>query len=123
MIGTRAAVVAGVLPAGAVVLALTQGLRGEAVHVGSDGLACFRLGTTVGLLTGITLLLWLRCGAPSSPKRAGMLAGVASGAAGIFAVSLWCPHSDLLHIGIWHGGTVILMGLAGRNLLPRLIAW
>lgn len=117
------ALMAGVLPAAAVAWALSEWLRGDAVRLDEGGLACLGYGSAVGLLTGTVLLVWLRRGAPSDPKRAGMLAGVAAGAAGIFAVSLWCPHSDLLHIGIWHGAAVIGMGLAGRLLLPRMIAW
>jgi hypothetical protein len=51
------------------------------------------------------------------------MTGVAAGSAGIFAVSLYCPHSDLVHIGIWHGLTVVLSGLLGRLAIPRLIRW
>ena len=52
-----------------------------------------------------------------------MLTGVAAGAAGIFAVSLYCPHNDLVHIGVWHGLTVVLAGAIGRLAIPRMIAW
>lgn len=128
-VGTRregwgwTALMAAVLPVAALTLVLADWLSGKAVDLDRDGLTCLSVGSIIGLLTATTLVLWLRRGAPSSPKRAGMLAGVASGAAGIFAVSLYCPHSDLLHIGVWHGVAVILMGLAGRLLLPRLLAW
>ena len=128
-VGTRregwgwTALMAAVLPVSALALAVTDWLRGLQVTLDNDGMACLGLGSAVGLITAATLILWLRRGAPSNPKRAGLLTGVASGAAGIFAVSLYCPHSDLLHIGVWHGATVIVMGLTGRILLPRLLAW
>lgn len=128
-VGTRregwgwTALMAAVLPVSAVTLAFADWLRGRSVAVDHDGITCLTFGVVVGLLTATTLTIWLRRGAPSSPKRAGLLTGVASGAAGIFAVGLYCPHSDLLHIGIWHGAAVIVMGLAGRLLLPRLLAW
>ena len=117
------ALMAAVLPAAAFGLMLTDLATGRAIGFEFGGLACLALGSGIGLLTLVTLVAWLRRGAPSSPARAGLLAGVAAGAAGIFAVSLWCPHDSLLHIGIWHGATVIVMGLIGRLLLPRLIAW
>lgn len=114
---------AAVLPVSALALASADLLRGQIVTLDRDGMSCMGFGVAIGLLTAGTLVIWLRRGAPSRPKRAALMTGVASGAAGIFAVSLYCPHSDLLHIGIWHGATVILMGLAGRVFLPRLLAW
>lgn len=128
-VGTRregwgwTALMAAVLPVAALTLVLADWLSGKAVDLDRDGLTCLSVGSIIGLLTAAMLVFWLRRGAPSSPKRAGMLTGVASGAAGIFAVSLYCPHSDLLHIGVWHGAAVIVMGLAGRLALPRLLAW
>jgi hypothetical protein len=123
LILSRCLLMAAVLPVAALALALSDMLRGQDVSLDLDGVVCLRVGTTIGLLTAIVLVAWLRRGAPSSLERAGLLTGVASGAAGIFAVSLNCPHNDLLHIGIWHGAAVIIMGLAGRFQLPRLLAW
>lgn len=117
------ALMAAVLPVSALGLASTQWIAGHRVQLDADGVNCLRFGVIVGLLTAVPLTLWLRRGAPSDPRRAGMLVGVAAGAAGIFAVSLQCPHNDLLHIGIWHGAAVIVMGLLGRLVLPRLLAW
>lgn len=117
------ALMAAVLPGAALVLVVVDWLHGQSVALDHDGIFCLGFGSAIGLLTAITLTLWLRQGAPSSPKRAGLMTGIASGAAGIFAVSLYCPHNDLLHIGVWHGAAVIVMGLAGRTLLPRLLAW
>ena len=114
---------AAVLPLAAIGLAAIDMLRGQPVPLDREGIACLGLGCAVGLLTAWTLVLWLRRGAPSSPARAGLLTGVAAGAAGIFAVSLWCPHDSLFHIGIWHGATVIVLGLAGRLALPKMLAW
>ncbi|MFM5895836.1 MAG: NrsF family protein [Novosphingobium sp.] len=128
-VGTRregwgwTALMAGVLPVSALVLTFAGWLRGQGLTIDRDGMRCMGFGIIIGLLTATTLVTWLRRGAPSRPERAALLTGVASGAAGIFAVSLYCPHSDLVHIGIWHGATVIVMGLAGRVLLPRLLAW
>lgn len=117
------ALMAAVLPGSALALIGLDFLTGQPVDLDRGGLGCLAIGSVVGVLTAATLVVWLRRGAPSSPARAGLLTGVAAGSAGIFAVSLWCPHDSLLHIGIWHGATVIAMGIAGRVALPRLLAW
>lgn len=117
------ALMAAVLPGSALALVGLNFFTGQVINLDWSGLGCFEFGSLVGLLTAAALTIWLRRGAPSSPARAGLLTGVAAGSAGIFAVSLGCPHDSLLHIGIWHGATVIAMGLAGRLILPRVLAW
>lgn len=117
------ALMAAVLPVAAAALITLNLFNGHPFIVDSWGLECLTVGSVVGTLTMFTLTLWLRRGAPTSLKAAGMLVGVASGAAGIFAVSLCCPANGLIHIGVWHGGTVIGMGLLGRLVLPRFLAW
>ena len=117
------ALMAGVLPITALVSASVGWLDGVPQAIDHGGYSCLIMGCLVGMMTAATLVFWLRRGAPSSPRRAGLLAGVASGAAGIVAVSLHCPYNDLMHIGIWHGLSVIAMGLAGLLAGPRLLRW
>lgn len=117
------ALMAGLLPLSALALMGLNQLNSGASGLHMDGTTCLKYGLGWGLLTGATLVLWLRRGAPAQPERAGLLTGVAAGSAGVFAVSLYCPHSELIHIGIWHGMTVVLSGLAGRLAIPRLIRW
>jgi len=113
---------AAVLPAAALGVIAADLLAGRPAPIDGD-CHCLVVGLLTGLLTALVLGLRLRRGAPTSPGRAGLFAGVAAGAAGVVAVSLNCPHSSLVHIGVWHGGTVILGGLAGRLLGPRLFGW
>ena len=117
------ALMAAVLPAAALGLMAGNWLRGGPAGLTFNGLNCMISGLGWGLLTAAALVWWLRRGAPLQPARMGLLTGVAGGAAGIFAMSLYCPHNDLVHIGIWHGLTVILAGALGRLAIPRLIAW
>jgi hypothetical protein len=117
------ALMAAVLPVAALGVIATSLMHGHAVDMDWGGIECLLQGCGIGLITATTLVLWLRRGAPSRPERAGLLTGVASGAAGIFAVSLVCPSNDLIHIGIWHGGTVIVMGVMGRFGLRPLLTW
>ena len=117
------ALMAATLPAGAMLMIAAAWWRGIPSGFELDGATCMTFGLGWGLLTFAALIGWLRRGAPSLPRRAGLLTGVAAGAAGIFAVSLYCPHNDLIHIGVWHGLTVVVAGMIGRLAVPRLIAW
>jgi hypothetical protein len=81
------------------------------------------VGGTASLLVFAMLTLWLRRGAPTDPDRAGLVAGVAAGAFGIFGFSLHCPDNDIVHIGLWHSAVVLAMARLGRAMVPRLIRW
>lgn len=117
------ALMAGVLPASALVLIAVDWLRGAPSDMVINDRNCMVYGLLWGLLTATVLVFWLRRGAPTFPARAGLLTGVAAGSAGICAVSVYCAHSDLIHIGFWHGLSVVIAGLIGRLIVPRLIAW
>ncbi len=118
----NAAMVA-VLPLTALALMAANLWRGAHSGLHDDGTTCMQHGLLWSVLTAATLVLWLRRGAPAQPERAGLLTGVAAGSAGIFAVSLFCPHSELVHIGVWHGLTVALAGLIGRFAVPPMVRW
>jgi hypothetical protein len=118
-----AAAMAGLLPAAGVIVAAA---RGVSVFSGANtamGLECLEVGIVSSLLVFAMLVLWLRRGAPTAPGHAGLVAGIAAGAFGVFTYSLHCPANDIVHIGIWHSAVVLAMGLAGRMLVPGLIKW
>jgi hypothetical protein len=117
------ALMAGMLPLSALLLIVANLMRGAASGVHFDGANCMQYGLLWGGLTAAALTLWLRRGAPAEPNRAGFLTGVAAGSAGIFAVSLYCPHNEVIHIGLWHGATVAIAGVIGRLIVPRLVRW
>lgn len=118
-----AAGMAGLLPLAGMIVALVR--RGEALspEAMAHGIECFTVGSAASLLVFAMLVMWLRRGAPTSPERAGLVAGVAAGASGIFAFSLHCPIDDIVHIGLSHSAAVAAMALAGRALVPRLVRW
>lgn len=118
-----AAAMAALLPLAGLIVGLSGGedmLSAENVR---HGAACFVVGGTASLLVFAMLTVWLRRGAPTDPDRAGLVAGVAAGAFGIFAFSLHCPDNDIVHIGVWHSAVVLVMAGLGRAVLPRLIRW
>lgn len=118
-----AAAMAGLLP----LAALANGLGRTSLAfsgLGAEhGLDCLAMGSLLGLVTLVTLVWWLRRGAPTSPERAGLLTGIAAGSFGIFAFSFHCAYSDIVHIGLWHSLVVLLGAVAGRLAVPPLIRW
>ncbi|MFM7376760.1 MAG: NrsF family protein [Erythrobacter sp.] len=118
-----AAAMAGLLPLAGAIVAAVRGSGTLSPEVMRHGAECLAGGSAASLLVFAMLVLWLRRGAPTSPERAGLVAGVAAGAFGIFAASLHCPVNDIVHIGLWHSAAVVAMGLVGRVVVPRLIRW
>ncbi|MBA16487.1 MAG: hypothetical protein CMN73_09035 [Sphingomonas sp.] len=121
--GTRwAAAMAGVLPLAAGVSLLGSWLgQGEAAL--PEGAHCAVSGIVASLLVGGVLTAWLRRGAPVSPRRAGLHAGIAAGALGTVAAGLFCREFTIDHLGIWHVVPVALTGLLGWLAMPRLLRW
>ena len=99
----------------------TEALPPELVT--SHELKCVSMGVVTGLLTATVLVWWLRRGAPTSAGRAGWLVGLSSGSIGIFAFALHCPFDSFYHVGLWHVLPVLIGGLLGRQIVPRLIRW
>ena len=118
-----AAAMAALLPLAGLIVAMGRGRAVLAEAIVRRGAECFAAGGLASLLTLAVLTAWLRRGAPTAPERAGLVAGVAAGALGAFAFSLHCPDNDIVHFGIWHSMTVLVMAGLGRVLVPRLIRW
>jgi hypothetical protein len=87
------------------------------------GVKCFGAALLASLLTAVTLVLWLRRGAPVAPATAGMHLGIAATALGSAAYGLACPLDGAVHLGVWHVAPVMLGALIGRFALPPLLRW
>lgn len=118
-----AAAMAALLPVAGVIVGVGRGRDFFAADTMRHGAECFAVAGAASLLVFAMLTVWLRRGAPTAPDRAGLVAGVAAGAFGIFAFSLHCPDNDIVHIGIWHSAVVLAMAALGRVTVPRLIRW
>lgn len=113
---------AALAPLSALALLLVPGAQAPATDV--DGhWQCAALGTLSAGLVAVVLVGWLRRGAPASPTRAGLYAGIASGALGSAVYGLSCPLGDFQHWALWHFVPVLACALAGRMLLPRWLRW
>lgn len=111
------------LPASALVMGFERGAISLSTMDLRSGASCLVSGVMWGSLTLTTLVVWLRRGAPVRPHHAALLSGVAAGSFGIFAYSLHCPSNDVVHIGLWHSGAVLLSALLARLIVPPLIRW
>jgi hypothetical protein len=118
-----AAGMAGLLPLAGAIVAIGRGTAMRGGEGTAHELWCVAAGMGVSLLVFAALTLWLRRGAPTSPERAGLVTGIAAGAFGIAAFSLHCADDDIVHLGLWHGAVVAVMGALGRAIIPRLIRW
>ncbi len=86
-------------------------------------LTCTLMSLLAGSSVALTLVLWLRRGAPVTPERAGLLVGIAAGASGSLAYALHCPVDGMVHTGLWHAAPVVIAALVGRMALPPLLRW
>jgi hypothetical protein len=89
----------------------------------THGFKCFGAAMLASLLTAVTLVLWLRRGAPVAPATAGMHLGIAATALGSASYGLACPLDGAVHLGVWHVAPVLLGALLGRFALPPLLRW
>jgi len=64
-----------------------------------------------------------RLQAPTHLPNAGLSVGLASGALSASAYALHCPNDDPLYLVTWYLPAVLISGLIGRTLGPRLLAW
>ncbi|MHA6332774.1 NrsF family protein [Qipengyuania sp. CAU 1752] len=119
---TWAIAMVGILPLTAVASVLPFG-GGVSSLVDPHSFYCLGSAVAASLISFAVLAAWLRRGAPVSTASAGLFAGVAAGAIGSFAYGLSCRIDTLTHLGVWHVLPVLVAGLAGLILLPRIIRW
>jgi hypothetical protein len=122
---TRA--VAGVLMAmallGALVLIGVPAGERPAALLGHSWLACPWAVALVSL-PGLGAMLWgLRQLAPTRPRAAGFAAGLAAGALGATGYALACSEVSATFVAIWYTLGVLLTGLVGAWLGPRVLRW
>jgi hypothetical protein len=85
------------------------------------GHACLRWGL-ITAITPVTLgALFLRGAAPVGARWVGWALGASGGALGGLMLHLHCPIADHLHLGLIHGGVVVLGGGLAALLVDRLL--
>ncbi len=79
------------------------------------------------LTTGAPLIaatFWfLRRGAPTHPRLAGLIAGMTGGSIGAWVYSWGCIENGLTFVALWYTLGILLCGLVGGLLGRRLLRW
>lgn len=65
----------------------------------------------------------LRRGAPTDLRLTGFIAGIAAGAAGAWVYSWFCTENGMPFVLIWYSLGILLTGILGSLLGPRLLRW
>jgi hypothetical protein len=69
-------------------------------------------------------LIWaLRKGAPTRLKLCGAIAGIVAGGFGAAAYGLSCTSDTIPFVAIWYSAAIMLCGVIGAQLGPRLLRW
>ncbi len=82
--------------------------------------ACAGLGTITALVPMLLGARLLRGAVPVGGAAIGSGLGAACGAAGGFLLHLHCPITHPIHLGVGHGGAVLICALLGALLVPVL---
>lgn len=115
------------VPAGLLGLAVLAdlamlGMSGASMRLqGKNGLDCITLIPLFSAAPLIAVLMAMRSGAAAFPARAGLVAGLLSGAVGGVLYGLYCPDDSPLFVAAWYSigiGAVACAGAAaGRTVL------
>lgn len=86
------------------------------------GHACLELGLTTALVPVALGALVLRGAVPVGSRWTAAGLGAAGGSLGGLVLHLHCPIADGWHLGLIHGGVVVLSALLAAALVPRSIS-
>lgn len=91
--------------------------RDLAVH----GHWCLRWGLITAIAPIALAALLLRGAVPVGARAAGLAIGAGGGALGGLFLHLHCPIADRLHLGLIHGGVVLLAAGLAALIIPRFL--
>lgn len=92
---------------------------GSPASRGGLGLGCVALGVVTALVPVALGALLLRGRVPVGSRWAGAGMGAAGGSLGGLLLHLYCPLGHGLHLGLSHGGVVVVSAILGAVLIPR----
>ena len=106
-------------------VALAEGAPADrvALLLGDTWRTCPWLIAGLSIPTFVALASALRRMAPTHPRRAGALAGFASGATAALVYSFHCPELAAPFLGTWYVLGMLLPAVAGALLGERLFRW
>ncbi|ACY17428.1 NrsF family protein [Haliangium ochraceum] len=84
----------------------------------SAGTGCMLWGTITALVPAALAALMLRGSLPVGARWAGAGVGAAAGCLGGLLLHLHCPVADAIHVGLVHGGVVVVSAVLGALAIP-----
>jgi hypothetical protein len=81
---------------------------------------CLRTGAIASLVPVALSALLLRGSVPVGSRWAGAGVGAAGGSLGGLMLHLHCPVADALHLGVIHGGVVVIGVVVGALAVPHI---
>jgi len=88
----------------------------------AHGYHCLTLGVITALVPAALGVVFLRGAVPVGDRSAAAALGAAGGCLGGMMLHLHCPISGYLHLGLIHGGVVILASLLTALIAPRFLS-
>jgi len=93
-----------------------------AQDLAAHGHYCLRWGITTALIPIALGVLFLRGAVPVGDRWTAAALGAGGGSLGGLMLHLHCPIADYLHLGLIHGGVVVLSALLTALIAPRFLS-
>lgn len=104
-------------------LALSPTMLWPQFVMGSSWTACPCRVVAIALCALPFVLVAMRTGAPTRPRRAGAAAGALSGALGAALYALFCREPGLAFVVLWYGAGILAMTALGAMIGPITLRW
>jgi hypothetical protein len=91
--------------------------------IGTNALVCLTYIPLIGIGPLVAFLLALRNGAPTSPARAGAVAGLLAGGVAAAFYALHCPDDSPLFVATWYTIAIAALTALGALAAPRIARW
>ncbi len=104
-------------------LMMSPGETYRVLIMGSSALHCPFLIFAFALPVLAGNILWLRRAAPTDLRLTAFIAGIAAGAAGAWVYSWFCTENGMPFVLIWYSFGILMTGLIGALIGPRLLRW
>jgi hypothetical protein len=91
--------------------------------IGHNAVHCLTLIPILSAAPAIGLLIAMKHGAPSSPTRAGAIAGLMAGAIGACLYAITCPDDSPLFIASWYTLAIVATTAACAAAGHRILRW
>ena len=88
----------------------------------AHGTGCLGLGSVTAVVPILLGTILARGTVPVGSRWAGAAIGAAGGALAGFTLHLHCHHADATHLGLVHGGVVVLATVLGALIIPRMVS-